>query len=378
MRNPFEYGGVVRGTAFCNRRKEVADLARAMGNREKLFVFSERRMGKTSLVRAALGTLRKREWVCAYADLWPTDNEAMFVTAVAKAITESMSHTVGNALKIAQTFFGSLTPSITVSDDGRPVLQFGLAPNSRPGPVLDEVLEIPQRIARERGIGVVIVLDEFQQIFDYADDRVERKLRSIIQNQRDVAYLFLGSRKHLIEQMMVDRGRPLYRSGGHYPLGPIDEKHWQPFIRRRFTDAGKKIGGDRIHELCVMTQGHPFYTQHLCHALWERCESGREVTANLLHAAVQTLLERESYAYSTLWDSLTTAQRRLLRGLAGEDADVQVFSGEFIQSHGLRAASTVQRAIATLLTRDLIDREVNSYFITDRFFRLWIQNGLMI
>jgi len=289
-----------------------------------------------------------------------------------------MSHTVGNALKIAQTFFGSLTPSITVSDDGRPVLQFGLAPNSRPGPVLDEVLEIPQRIARERGIGVVIVLDEFQQIFDYADDRVERKLRSIIQNQRDVAYLFLGSRKHLIEQMMVDRGRPLYRSGGHYPLGPIDEKHWQPFIRRRFTDAGKKIGGDRIHELCVMTQGHPFYTQHLCHALWERCESGREVTANLLHAAVQTLLERESYAYSTLWDSLTTAQRRLLRGLAGEDADVQVFSGEFIQSHGLRAASTVQRAIATLLTRDLIDREVNSYFITDRFFRLWIQNGLMI
>ncbi len=22
-----------------------------------------------------------------------------------------------------------------------------------------------------------------------------------------------------------------------------------------------------------MTQGHPFYTQHLCHVLWELCES---------------------------------------------------------------------------------------------------------
>ncbi len=39
------------GEAFCNRQKELADLRRAMENAEKLFVFSERRYGKTSLVR---------------------------------------------------------------------------------------------------------------------------------------------------------------------------------------------------------------------------------------------------------------------------------------------------------------------------------------
>src|SRR5208283_4714679 len=39
MKNPFEYGGVVSGNAFCNREKEVADLVRAMENNEKLFVF---------------------------------------------------------------------------------------------------------------------------------------------------------------------------------------------------------------------------------------------------------------------------------------------------------------------------------------------------
>ena len=43
MRNPFEYGGVVSGEAFCNRDKETSDLVRAMENGEKLFVFSERR-----------------------------------------------------------------------------------------------------------------------------------------------------------------------------------------------------------------------------------------------------------------------------------------------------------------------------------------------
>jgi hypothetical protein len=33
--NPFEYGGVVSGDAFCNRQQELADLRRAMQNAEK-------------------------------------------------------------------------------------------------------------------------------------------------------------------------------------------------------------------------------------------------------------------------------------------------------------------------------------------------------
>jgi hypothetical protein len=60
VRNPFEYGGVVSGDAFCNRKQELADLRRAMENAEKLFVFSERRYGKTSLVRATLDKLPRK------------------------------------------------------------------------------------------------------------------------------------------------------------------------------------------------------------------------------------------------------------------------------------------------------------------------------
>jgi len=37
MKNPFQYGGVVSGDAFCNRKKEVEDLLRAIedGDNEK-------------------------------------------------------------------------------------------------------------------------------------------------------------------------------------------------------------------------------------------------------------------------------------------------------------------------------------------------------
>jgi uncharacterized protein len=60
MKNPFEYGGVVTGHAFCNREAEKSDLLKAIRNDEKLFVFSERRFGKTSLVRSVIAKLPRK------------------------------------------------------------------------------------------------------------------------------------------------------------------------------------------------------------------------------------------------------------------------------------------------------------------------------
>jgi uncharacterized protein len=373
LRNPFEYGGVVAGSAFCNRVKEKKDLARSIRNHEKLFVFSERRFGKTSLVQAVLAGFSKRRAVCAYVDLWPTDDEATFVTAVAKAITHSMSSSVGKLLETGRSLFSNLAPSVTIDEEGKPEVSFGVSKHSRLAPALEEVLETPAKIAAKHGRNVVVVFDEFQQVLEYGNDRVEKKLRSVIQNHREVAYLFLGSRKHLIQKMFKDRSRPLYRAGGHYPLGPIAEEDWIPFIGERFAAAGKKIEHGLIHSICEQTQGHPFYTQHLCHAIWELCAPGTAVTEGLVKDALQLLLQRESYAYATLWESLARNQRKFLKGIAGEVAPVKPFAGEFVRRSGLGSASNAQRAVDSLLERDVIDRENGSFLITDRFFRLWVQ-----
>ena len=292
--------------------------------------------------------------------------------------TESTSTSVNKVLETAKSFFGSLAPSVTIDEEGKPVLTFGINRHAEVGPALDEVLETPAKIAAKSKLNVVVVFDEFQQILEYGSDDVERKLRSVIQNHRHVSYIFLGSRRHLIQKMIMDRSRPLYRSGGHYPLGPIAEEHWQPFIRKRFNDADKVISKQLIHDLCELTHGHPFYTQHLCHALWELCEPRAEVTEKMIQSAVRLLLERENYAYTTLWESLTTPQKRFLTGLAAESAGVKVFAGEFVRRYGLGSASNVQRAVGVLLERDIVDRDNGSFLITDRFFRLWIRAAQLI
>jgi hypothetical protein len=91
---------------------------------------------------------------------------------------------------------------------------------------------------------------------------------------------------------------------------------------------------------------------------------------------VSVLLGRESYAYTTLWESLTLNHRRFLRGLATASGDVQPFSADFLGHAGLQAASTAQRASEAILSRDVIERENGSFVITDRFFRLWIRRSM--
>jgi AAA+ ATPase superfamily predicted ATPase len=373
MRNPFQYGGVVGPEAFCNRKRELADLTRVMENGDRIFVYSERRLGKTSVVRLALSRLPRKQFVSAYIDLWPTDGEQSFVTTVARALTESMSGTVDRMLETARTLFSHLSPRITVDNQGRPAISFGLESPQRITTGIEEVLEAPARIARRGQRRVVIVFDEFQRILEYGSDTVERRLRGIIQSQKHVAYLFLGSRKHLIQKMFLDKSRPLYRAAGHYPIGTIAEEAWRPFIRRRFAEGRKGITDAQVHEICALTQGHPFYTQHLCHTLWDACDPGKALRQDSIQRALRLLLLREDYAYSILWESLTRNQQRLLRAIAGEEKVQRIFSAEFIAKHDLGSASSTQRAVESLLEKDIIDRERGSFIIPDRFFRLWVR-----
>jgi AAA+ ATPase superfamily predicted ATPase len=372
MKDPFQYGGIVEGSAFCNRKQELADLMAAFENSEKLFLYSERRLGKTSLVHTALRELPRGRYTSAYIDLWPTDGEMSFAAATARAITESMSSTAGQLLDMAKQLFSRLAPSVTADAEGKPKVTFGFNMTGQPGPEIEEVLAAPAKIAERGKRKVVIVFDEVQQVLEYESDLVERRLRSIVQKHKDVSYIFLGSRKHLIQKMFLDQSRPLYRAAGHYPLGSIATGHWIRFIARKFREGEKAIADGTIQGVCKLTEGHPFYTQHLCHALWELCEPGEAVTGALIETAMKILLDRESYAYTALWESLALNQKRLLKGFASEPAGVKPFAGTFVRRHGLGSASNSQRAVESLLKRDLIDRDNGSFLISDRFFRIWI------
>src|SRR5260370_9540155 len=108
-------------------RRNWADIGAAVESSEKLFLYSERRLGKTSLVYTALRQLPKGRYTSAYIDLWPTDGETSFVATIARAITESTSSTARQLLEVAKQLFSRLTPSVTADAEGKPKVTFASA-----------------------------------------------------------------------------------------------------------------------------------------------------------------------------------------------------------------------------------------------------------
>lgn len=194
MRNPFEYGSVVDDRAFCNRTEELADLKRTIDNAGRMFLYAERRMGKTSLVQHLLRDLPSEDYITAYVDLWPTDGAGSFAQALAKAVAEARATTTDRLLKTAQSLFASLRPNVTFDEhSGAPVLTFGANAPAPAEPGLTEALEALGKVAAVADQRVVIVFDEFQRIAEYGDDQVERRLRSVVQQQRMSRIFFWGA-----------------------------------------------------------------------------------------------------------------------------------------------------------------------------------------
>ncbi len=378
MKNPFIYGGIVESSTFCNRKTELKELRRMIENGVSVFISSERRFGKTSLALLALKGLSDEHFLRVYVDVWPTDNERDFITILAREYTRSLSPSMEKALQSAKSLFSLLLPSIGVDFEGKPVLQFEMRKREKPEPELEEVLNAAEKIARRTKKHLIVVLDEVQQIMEYGSDLVERKLRSIMQRQSNVSYLFLGSRKHLIQKMFLTRTRPLYRSATHFPLNDISNDDWLPFVRKHYEASGKRISNATIQTLLTMTQAHPYYTQYLCHVAWELTGPGKTVTARTLRDALKILLQREHYAFSVLWESLTRNQQRFLQGLTVEGKGVKPFSIEFLTRHAIGTASSAQRVVKALMQRDIIEPDNGSFIVSDRLFRLWIQQTLIM
>jgi len=376
MRNPFQFGDVVTGETFCNRQKEKREIKAHIENNQKLFLYSERRLGKTSLIKEIIASLPKTKRISAYVDLYPTDGQLTFASAMAEGITRATSRGVGEYVEKATQFFKQLRPSISFDSAGNPKFNLELSGTEIPERDFEEILDVPAKLAANSGKEVLIVFDEFQQVAEYGSDYVERKIRSVIQHHDNVAYIFMGSKKHLIKRMFLEKSSPLYRSAKQYSLGPISLKDWTPFISEKFTSSDKAIDTSSIEAIIDKTEGHPFYTQHLCYELWEMCPVGSSVDAEMIEEAVTQLLAHESTAFTAIWETCTMNQRRLLKTLALEPFGVQIYSSEIAQRYRLGTASSTQRSINALIERDILDTQNGGNYISDRFFRLWIQKHM--
>ena len=376
MENPFVYGKVARGEAFADREAEIDELMADIASSQNVIIFSPRRYGKTSLILEVLDRIRKQGLLVLYLDLFKVTSEEGFIAAYAKEIAGLHKGGIRAVLGKVKDLLPRLIPKVALRSEKSGVeVEFEFDPRAEKAPLLDDLFEAVATVGAKDGKRGVVVFDEFQEIagWDPAGN-IERQMRAHFQLHRNVSYVFMGSKRHLMGEIFQNKNRPFYRFGKHFPLEKIPRRKFAEFIRRRFAGTGFRAEEEAIEEVLRVTEDHPYYTQLLCHILWDRGRERKEVTVDDVRRGLEEVLLREAHAFHDLWDMLTVKARRLLVALAEEEGSrVRIYSEDFLGRHNLGPASSLQRAVARLMEEEILEKVDGEYQYTDVFFKRWVK-----
>jgi hypothetical protein len=373
--NPFRYGPIALDEAFTDRETEVAELRSDALNGQDVVIFAPRRFGKTSLVRRVAQALTRRKALVAEINLMFTPTKEKLAGRLAQEIAEHLLGPVGRAKENLRVFAGlRITPTISVDPvDGS--FSFSFAGSHDPEDVdatLERLLRLLPEIAAERQRPVVLIVDEFQEVVDI-DPGLTKLLRSVFQEQPEVAHVYLGSKRHLMERIFNDANEPFWRSAKRMELGVIEPAAFKPFIAGGFRDSGRPIEDDVVDHVLAMTGGHPYATQELCYFLWEETREGETADADRYAVALDKLLRSEHSHFSDLWDRARTNQRLLLAALAQEPG--RPLSEDYRVRHNLPGASPMQKAVDALVQQEIVTKDRGFVRICEPFYDEWIRRN---
>ncbi|MBP7796633.1 MAG: ATP-binding protein [Elusimicrobiales bacterium] len=374
MENPFIYGEVVTGKNLCGREDETKELLRDIRNSQKVLLFSPRRYGKTSLLKDIFINLNKKEFFTIYVDLYPALNESDFIKLLAKAFSSGITAPLYKTLNVLKDTFKHLASrlSFTINKEGNIEFDISLEKHDI-SPVLVDLLEGINSYITKNGKKGVIVFDEFQQVNYFEKDKVEKELRSQMQSQRNICYIFSGSKKHLLMDMFANPNRPFYKSTKHFQLDKLKSKDIFRFIKTKFQDTDIEIKDDLINKVIDISECHPFYFQYICHEMWEMSFLNGKVADEYLERSVDRIMERETSSYDNIWSLLSLKQKKTLIALSKILPQEKIFSNNFITKYNIGPVSTLQRVLNGLVKKELIDKVNNNYEILDIIFKKWIQ-----
>ena len=374
--NPFRFGALALDDAFADREQEVHELKVDVLNGQDVVMFAPRRFGKSSLVWKVMQELLSDGVLVAYVNLMTTANPEKLAEKLAAAIYESIASPIERVREQALRPFRGLriTPTVTVDpNDGAFSFSFGVQHSHEDvSATLERLLELPAELAAGGDRRVALIFDEFQEI-ESIDPHLPKLLRTVFEQQPEIARVYLGSKRHMMERIFNDENEPFWRSAKKIELDVIPPRLFRAFIVERFRMTNKEIQPELVDALLLHTAGHPYATQELCYFLWDRTPFDGRATKAELDEAISALLRSEHAHFQLVWEDASVAQKLILQALAEEPG--RPLSNGYRTRHGLPSVATVQTALKALTERELVaKRSDGTSFIAEPFLADWIRS----
>ena len=374
MEAPFVYGRIADDLNFTDRKNEVALLTQNFKNLINTVIISPRRWGKTSLVNkcSKLSSEENKNTLVCQVDIFNCRTEEQFYTAYANALMRVSTSAWEEFVAGVKKYLSRMAPTVSLSEGSQSYeLSFGIGfKDNRLS--YDEILDLPQQIAKDKGKKIIVCIDEFQNINEYEDSLAfQRKLRAHWQTHTSVCYCLYGSKRHMLLSIFNDYSMPFYKFGDILFLQKIERKDWVAFISQRFADTGKQISDELSGMIADKMKNHPYYTQQLSQQTWLR--TSKECSEAIVNEAFNSLIGQLSLLFTNIIDSLTSRQISFLIAVA--DGVVNFSSKDILKHYQLGTSANIKNLKKATLEKDLIDiLPGNTIEIQDPAFEYWLKN----
>ncbi len=372
-KKPFTFGVATSGDNFTDREKETERLLLNFRHGVNTVLISPRRWGKTSLVGKVCRLAQSDKLKVVYLDIFSCRSDRDFYDAFASAVLKQTSSKWDEWLENAKLFLSRISPKISVGTD--PMTDFSISFEMNPkSNDVDEILQLPEKIAQKKGCNVVICIDEFQQIAEFKDSKTfQKRLRSVWQLQKSVSYCLFGSKKHLMNELFEKKSFPFYKFGDAIYLSKIGTRDWVDYICGRFEATGKRISKELAERICRQVDNHSSYVQQLAWLVWIHAD--RTATEQDFEAACRDIIDQNTPLFEKQTESLTTYQMNFLRAVIdGVDSEFTV--QEVIRKYRLGSSANVSIVKRALVKKEIIEIEKRRVVIPDPVMRVWLKREL--
>lgn len=376
MNIPFVYGRIADTNDFTGREKDIIRLRQNLMGGINTIIMSPRRWGKSSLVHRVLNEISNtsNEYITCHVDVFNCRDEESFYNAYANAILSASASKSEEFIELIKKYISSFGPKLTIGDIAS-TMEFSLGIDFKnKNYSFDEILDLPEKIAKEKGKKVIVCIDEFQHIANYDDpEGFQAKLRSHWQTHQDVCYCLYGSKRHMLLSIFADYEKPFYKFGDIIPLQKIDRETWSRFIVKRFQETGKEIAIEYALQIADAVECHSYYVQQYSQMVWLLTD--KVTTQEDVDVAFQQLIDRSSLLFSNIIDSLKVKQLMFLLAIAQGERNFS--SAKVLRRYNLGTSANIKNLRNATLDRDLITVEPGSgeMEIQDPVLKRWLLNS---
>jgi len=371
METAFVYGKIVADQNFTDRERDLERLVSNFENKTNTILISPRRWGKSSLVAKAaeIEAKKNKDLRFCFIDLYNLRSEEQFYEHFALEVLKASTSKLEEISSTAFKFIGRLLPKLIVGNMPGNEVSLELDwEEVRKNP--DDILDLPERISKDKNFRLVICIDEFQNIAGYDNQLdIQKKLRSHWQKQSKTCYCLYGSKRHMMMDVFTSPQMPFYKFGDIIFLEKISPENWLPFIIKRFRETSRDIKPEAAGLIIKLAESHPYYVQQLAQQAWLRTK--RMCNSIIVTEAHESLILQMSLLFQTLTDSLSTTQVNFLNALIS--GETKFNSAEVLKKYRLGTSANISRIKNALVSREIIENQNKEFVFLDPIYRYWLK-----